>query len=151
MSTGPGRPVDVGLAVATANGVVIPTVRDVLGQGPAELARSRRDAVERALKGKLSQNDLAAAPSSTLSNLGSFGVDEFTGIIALGQTSLLTVGRARLRVVPDADRTVSVRARFHATLNADHRVLDGAEAARLLVAFANAAEGLTLDTWERRG
>ena len=149
--TGSGGEVDVGLAVATANGVVIPAVRDVLGQGPAELSRSRRDAVERALKGKLNQDDLAASPSSTLSNLGSFGVDEFTGIIALGQTSLLTVGRARLRVVADTDRTVSVRARFNSTLNADHRGLDGAQAARLLVAFANAAEGLTLDAWEKRG
>jgi len=136
-------PVDVGLAVATPHGVVIPIVRDVLGQGAAELAASRQSAVARARAGKLSQADLAASAPSTLSNLGSFGVDRFTGIIALGQTTLLTVGRALPRVVADADRAIRVRTSFDATVNADHRTIDGAEAARLLVAFATAAEGMT--------
>jgi pyruvate dehydrogenase E2 component (dihydrolipoamide acetyltransferase) len=143
--------VDLGLAVATPHGVVIPVVRDVLGQGPAELARSRMNAVERAREGKLNQDDLTAAPTATLSNLGSFGIDRFTGIVALGQTSLLTVGRARPRVVADERRAISVRTIFDATLNADHRTVDGAEAARLLVAFATAAEDMTSDVWERRG
>ena len=140
--TGASGPVDVGLAVATPYGVVVPVVRDVLGQGIAELASSRRAAVERARTGKLSQDDLSAAPSSTLSNLGSFGVDRFTGIVAVGQTSLLTVGRARPRVVADENRAMSVRTIFDATLNADHRTVDGADAARLLVAFATAAENI---------
>ena len=138
---GSGR-IDVGLAVATPHGVVVPVVRDVLEQGIAELARARLAAVERARTGKLSQDDLSAAPSSTLSNLGSFGVDRFTGIVAVGQTSLLTVGRARPRVVADENRAMSVRTIFDATLNADHRTVDGAEAARLLVAFATAAENI---------
>jgi 2-oxoglutarate dehydrogenase E2 component (dihydrolipoamide succinyltransferase) len=71
------------------------------------------------------------------------GIDQFTGVIALGQTSLLTVGRAIPRVVADGDRTLSVRTTFHATLNVDHRTIDGADAARLLVAFAEAAETMT--------
>ncbi len=139
--TGSGR-IDVGLAVATPHGVVVPVVRDVLEQGISELASSRLAAVERARSGKLSQDDLSAAPSSTLSNLGSFGVDRFTGIVAVGQTSLLTVGRTRPRVVADENRAMSVRSTFDATLNADHRTVDGAEAARLLVAFATAAENI---------
>jgi pyruvate dehydrogenase E2 component (dihydrolipoamide acetyltransferase) len=147
---GQGGAVDVGLAVATPHGVVIPVVRDVLGQDAAELARSRSDAVERARAGRLDQNDLTAAPRSTLSNLGSFGIDHFTGIIALGQTSLLTVGRALPRVVADERRAISVVTTFSATLNADHRTVDGAEAARLLVAFASAAEGMNSNAWERR-
>jgi pyruvate dehydrogenase E2 component (dihydrolipoamide acetyltransferase) len=142
--------VDVGLAVATPDGVVIPVVRDVLGLDPGELARSRSDAVGRARGGKLDQNDLTAVPTSTLSNLGSFGVDHFTGIIALGQTSLLTVGRALPRVVADDRRAISVVTTFSATLNADHRTVDGADAARLLVAFASAAEGMNSNAWERR-
>jgi pyruvate dehydrogenase E2 component (dihydrolipoamide acetyltransferase) len=148
---GDETPVDLGLAVATPHGVVIPVVANVLAQGPAELARARLGAVERAREGKLNENDLTAAPPSTLSNLGSFGVDRFTGIVALGQTSLLTVGRARARVVADESGTISVRTMFDATLNADHRTVDGAEAARLLVAFATAAEGMTSAVWERRG
>jgi pyruvate/2-oxoglutarate dehydrogenase complex dihydrolipoamide acyltransferase (E2) component len=142
---GEGGQVDVGLAVATVHGVVIPVVRDVLGQDPAQLARSRQGAVERARAGKLNKDDLSATPSSTLSNLGSFGVDRFTGIVATGQTSLLTVGRVLPRPVAGDDGEISVQMMFDATLNADHRVVDGAQAARLLVAFATAAETMASD------
>jgi pyruvate dehydrogenase E2 component (dihydrolipoamide acetyltransferase) len=122
--------------------VVIPVVRDVLGRPIGELARARLDAVERGRAGKLAQDDLTATPQSTLSNLGSFGIDRFTGIVAVGQTSLLTVGRTMPRVVGGENGSISVRAMFDATLNADHRTVDGAEAARLLVAFATAAESI---------
>jgi pyruvate dehydrogenase E2 component (dihydrolipoamide acetyltransferase) len=134
---------DVGLAVATDHGVVIPVIRDVLGRDAAALAAARKAAVERARSGRLSAEDLGASPSSTLSNLGSLGVDQFTGIIALGQTSLLTVGQAVPRVIADDTRTLRIRTSFFATLNVDHRVIDGAAAARLLAAFAAAAEAMT--------
>jgi pyruvate dehydrogenase E2 component (dihydrolipoamide acetyltransferase) len=139
-------PVDLGLAVATEHGVVMPVVRDVLGQTPAELASLRQRAVERARAGKLNQDDLSATPSSTLSNLGAFGVDSFTGIVASGQTSLLTVGRILPRVVADQNREISVQMMFDATLNADHRTVDGADAARLLAQFAEAVETMDLTT-----
>ena len=134
------HPVDLGLAVATGHGVVIPVVRDVLSRTPAELAGARLRAIDRARAGKLNEEDLSATPASTLSNLGNFGVDRFTGIVAVGQTSLLTVGRVRPRVVADASGEIGVTMMFDATLNADHRAIDGAEAARLLVAFAEASE-----------
>jgi pyruvate dehydrogenase E2 component (dihydrolipoamide acetyltransferase) len=139
-------PVDLGLAVATEHGVVMPVVRDVLGRTPAELASARQSAVERARAGKLNQDDLSATPSSTLSNLGAFGVDRFTGIVASGQTTLLTVGRILPRVVPDDTREITVQMMFDATLNADHRTVDGADAARLLAAFAEAVETMNLTT-----
>jgi pyruvate/2-oxoglutarate dehydrogenase complex dihydrolipoamide acyltransferase (E2) component len=143
---GSNEEVDLGLAVATEHGVVMPVVRDVLGQSPAELARSRQSAVERARAGRLNQDDLSATPSSTLSNLGAFGVDRFTGIVASGQTSLLTVGRMSRRVVADENGEIVVQLRFDATLNADHRTVDGADAARLLAAFAQAVETMNLTT-----
>jgi pyruvate dehydrogenase E2 component (dihydrolipoamide acetyltransferase) len=133
---------DVGLAVATEHGVMIPVVRGVLALDAAGLATARVAAIARARAGKLGADDLGTAPSSTLSNLGAMGVDHFTGVIALGQTSLLTVGRAIPRVTADADHALRVRTTFHATLNADHRTLDGMGAARLLVAFTEAAEGI---------
>jgi pyruvate dehydrogenase E2 component (dihydrolipoyllysine-residue acetyltransferase) len=135
----------VGLAVATERGVVIPVIGGVLGLDAAGLTRARSAAVERARAGRLEPADLESTPPSTLSNLGAMGVDQFTGVIALGQTSLLTVGRAVPRVVADGDRALSVRTTFHATLNVDHRTIDGAEAARLLVAFTEAAETMTAD------
>ena len=140
---GAGGAVDLGLAVATPDGVVVPVVQDVLGQSLADLAAARQAAVKRARNGRLTPEDLDVIPTSTLSNLGSFGVDRFTGIIAPGQTTLLTVGRARPRVVADDRRAISVRLMFDATVNSDHRALDGADAARLLSYFAAAVERTT--------
>ena len=136
-------PADVGLAVDTDFGVVVPVVRDVIGLGAADLTRARHGAVGRARAGRLSEDDLRSTPPSTLSNLGAYGVDQFTGVIALGQTSLLTVGRAVPRVVSDNSRAITVRTSFFATLNVDHRVIDGAGAAHLLGAFAAAAGAMT--------
>src|SRR5262249_4990027 len=135
---------------ATEHGVVIPVVRGVPALDPAGLARARSAAVARARSGRLSAEDLGPPPASTLSNLGAMGVDHFTGVIALGQTSLLTTGRAVPRPIVGPDGGLKVRTTFHATLNVDHRRVDGAGAARLLVAFAEAAEQMTADFEEER-
>jgi pyruvate dehydrogenase E2 component (dihydrolipoamide acetyltransferase) len=136
----------LGLAVATDAGVLIPVIRGVVGLGLGGLGAERARAVERARSGRLEAADLNAAPVSTLSNLGAFGVDQFTGVIATGQTTLLTVGRIRDRVVVRG-RALEARPTMFATLNVDHRALDGSDAAKLLDRFATAAE--RPDTWER--
>lgn len=131
--------VDVGLAVATPNGVMIPVVRDVLGLYLGTLRREREAAVARAREDRLLPEDLRDSPQTTLSNLGTLGVDSFTGVIAVGQMSLLTVGRITPRPYVSGNG-IAVRESFHATLNVDHRSLDGEDAARLLVAFVSAIE-----------
>jgi pyruvate dehydrogenase E2 component (dihydrolipoamide acetyltransferase) len=131
--------IDVGLAVATPHGVAIPVIRGVLALDLASLRREREAAVARARDGRLRASDLTDPPRSTLSNLGTLGIDSFTGVIALGQMSLLTVGRILSRPWV-ADGLVSVRDTFIATLNVDHRYLDGEDAARLLLAFVSASE-----------
>ena len=136
----PNGAVRLGLAVATDAGVVIPVISDVLELTPTQLATARLAAAERARSGRLDANDLNETPVSTLSNLGSKGIDSFTGVIALGQPTLLTVGRAVPRLHPAEDGGVAVRSMIVATLNVDHRMLDGADAADLLVAFAENAE-----------
>jgi pyruvate dehydrogenase E2 component (dihydrolipoamide acetyltransferase) len=131
--------IDVGLAVATPNGVAIPVVRGVLALDLGGLRNEREAAVSRARGGRLRPSDLTEPPRSTLSNLGTEGIDSFTGVIALGQMSLLTVGR----ILPRPWATgggLFVRDSFFATLNVDHRQIDGADAARLLVAFVAAVE-----------
>jgi pyruvate dehydrogenase E2 component (dihydrolipoamide acetyltransferase) len=125
---------DIGLAVASENGVMIPVVRDVLGRTLESLSSAREAAVKRGRECRLSADDLEL-PRSTLSNLGSFAVDAFTGIVAPGQTTLLTVGRIK-RVPSVVGDEVVPRDLLVATVNADHRALDGADAARLLTAFA---------------
>jgi pyruvate dehydrogenase E2 component (dihydrolipoamide acetyltransferase) len=132
-------PIDVGLAVATTHGVAIPVIRGVLALDFAALRGEREAAVARAREGRLRPADLTDPPRSTLSNLGTLGIDSFTGVIALGQMSLLTVGR----ILPRpwiADGVVTIRDTFIATLNVDHRYLDGEDAARLLLAFVSASE-----------
>ncbi len=135
--------VDVGVAVATPHGVAIPVIRGVLALDLGGLRRERMAAVARARDGRLLPADLLQPPRSTLSNLGAQGIDSFTGVIALGQMSLLTVGRVMPRPWV-ADGVLSVRETFFATLNVDHRYLDGDDAARLLLAFTAAAEDAEL-------
>ena len=132
--------VDVGLAVATPNGVVIPVVRGVLDMDLGELRRERESAVERARAGPAaSRRPAATRHARRCPTSGTLGVDAFTGVIAVGQTSLLTVGRILARPLRQRG-ALAIRDSFHATLNVDHRVLDGEEAARLLVAFVDAVE-----------
>lgn len=136
---GEAGPVDVGLAVATPQGVAIPVIRGVLALDLGALRRAREEAVTRARNGRLTQHDLTDPPRTTLSNLGPHGIDSFTGIIALGQLSLLTVGRVAARPVV-VDAGLAVRDAFVATLNVDHRSFDGDDAALLLISFVDAAE-----------
>jgi pyruvate dehydrogenase E2 component (dihydrolipoamide acetyltransferase) len=128
---------DLGLAVATPDGVVIPVIAGVSGLGPAALVAARAAGVARAREGQLSASDLAGRPLASLSNLGGFGVDSFTGIIPLGQRLLLTTGTIVDRPVA-VDGRVTVQPSFSATLNVDHRHFDGDGAARILDSFQSA-------------
>ena len=130
---------DIGLAVATPDGVVIPVVAGVPDLGPAALVAARAAAVARGRDGQLSARDLAAGPVASLSNLGGLGVDSFTGIIPAGQKLLLTTGTVADRPVV-VDGLVTVRPSFAATLNVDHRHFDGDNAARILAAFQSALD-----------
>jgi pyruvate dehydrogenase E2 component (dihydrolipoamide acetyltransferase) len=124
---------DVGLAVATSHGVQIPVLPDVAGRKLSEIAALRRGAVERA-RNRRSTGEDGRTPLVTLSNLGTHGVEWFTGIIPLGQRGLLTTGTLAQRPVV-RDGRLSVAWRLTAILNVDHRVWDGLDAAQLLSDF----------------
>jgi len=140
-------PVDLAVAVASDHGVTAPVITDVLSLAPHDLTTARAAAVTRGRTGRLVSADLCR-PATTLSNLGPHGVDRFTGIIAGDQTTLVTVGRVRPRAVV-ANGELVVRTTMFATVNADHRALDGADAAGLLARFAYAIE--TPDGLTRQG
>lgn len=135
-ANGRGGAIDLGLAVATDRGVMIPVIRDVATLTLGDLAAARGAAVARAQAGRLSPDD-GAPPTSTVSNLGAYGVEQFTGVIPLGQTSMLTVGAAVSRPVVQEDRVV-VGTTMQVSLNVDHRVFDGAHAAQVLRSFVAA-------------
>ena len=121
---------DVGLAVATRHGVLIPVLPDVAGRKLPEIAALRHRAAGRARNRRSTEED-GRTPLVTLSNLGTHGVEWFTGIIPLGQRGLLTTGTLAQRPVVK-DGRLSVAWRLTAILNVDHRVWDGVDAAELL-------------------
>ncbi len=139
---------DVGLAVATPEGVMMPVVPDVPALAGPELAAARQAAVRRGREGRLTARDLASGAVGAVSNLGARGVDSFTGIVPAGRRLLLTTGRIAARPVA-VDGRLAVRTTLIATLNVDHRYFDGDRAADVLDAFAR--EFRALHTWAGEG
>jgi pyruvate dehydrogenase E2 component (dihydrolipoamide acetyltransferase) len=128
--------VNMSLAMAVNDGVVAPVIHSAHGIDLGEIAVQRRDLTERARSGKLRPADLAGG-TFTISNLGMFGVDAFSAIIAPPQAAILAVGRIADRVVPVAGRP-DIRPMMTLTLSSDHRVVDGARAAEFLRDLAEA-------------
>jgi pyruvate dehydrogenase E2 component (dihydrolipoamide acetyltransferase) len=129
--------VNVGIAVALENGLIVPVVRDADRKGIYELATEIRALGQAAQAGKLGLNDIQGA-TFTISNLGMFGVDKFTAIINPPQVGILAVGRARKVFVPDEHDQPVVRPLAAFTLSVDHRAIDGAVAARFISDLAQA-------------
>jgi pyruvate dehydrogenase E2 component (dihydrolipoamide acetyltransferase) len=122
--------VDIGLAVETPEGLIVPVLRAVDTLSLVALARSRQALVQRAREGKCRPEDLTGG-SFTLSNLGTYGVDQFEAIIIPPQSGILAVGAIKSRPFV-VEETLTVSKTLFLTLSADHRVVDGAEAARFL-------------------
>ncbi|MBN9122921.1 MAG: 2-oxo acid dehydrogenase subunit E2, partial [Planctomycetes bacterium] len=130
----PPAGIDIGIAVDTDAGLLVPVVRDVPALGLRAVAARARELIERARKGALSSRDMGGA-CFTITNLGAFGVDAFTPIINPPECAILGVGRIERRPVMDGDRVVG-RERITLSLTFDHRIVDGAPAARFLQALA---------------
>ncbi len=140
-----GQAPDVGLAVATRAGVALTVLRG-LEDTPEAIADPRGRAVDEAreLRGEA---DSGAPPFLTLSNIGALGVSWFTGIIPFGQQALLTTGSVLEQPAVRSGKVV-VGASFNAVLNADHRTLDGIDAARLLRDFDRGLQDVLQDVEE---
>jgi len=122
--------ISIGMAVALDEGLVVPVIRQADRLSLAELAVQSRELADKAQKKKLFPLDYEGG-TFTVSNLGMLGVDSFTAIINPPQCAILAVGRVAPRVVAD-DGMFAIRSLMTATLSADHRVVDGAIAARFL-------------------
>ena len=121
----------IGLAVAVTDGLLVPVIRDAHAKDLGSLAREREHLEEGAHAGKLSAAELTGAVFS-VSNLGSLGVDRFTALVNPPEAAILAMGRVRDRVVA-RDGKVEIRPAVTLPLSVDHRVADGADAARFLV------------------
>ena len=130
--------INIGLAVAVDEGLVVPVIRNADGLTVTEIAAARSKLVERAQAGKLGPDDISAG-TFTISNLGMYGVDFFQAIVNPPQAAILAVGRIAQQFVP-VDGQPAVRSMVTLTLSCDHRLVDGARAARFLADLASSIE-----------
>ena len=122
--------INLGMAVAIEDGLVVPVIRNADRLSLAGLAKQSRALAEKAQKKKLFPLDYEGG-TFTVSNLGMFGVDNFVAIINPPQCAILAVGQVAPRVIAHGEG-IAVRPMMTMSLSADHRVVDGAMAARFL-------------------
>lgn len=122
--------VHLGVAVAVEDGLITPVIRDADRKGVREISEEVRELAGRAREKKLKPEEYTGATFS-VSNLGMFGIDEFTAIINPPESGILAVGQVQDRVVAENGQPV-VRPRMKVTMSCDHRVVDGATGARFL-------------------
>jgi pyruvate dehydrogenase E2 component (dihydrolipoamide acetyltransferase) len=122
--------VHLGMAVAVDDGLITPVIADADRKGLRQLADESRDLAARARARKLAPAEYTGATFS-VSNLGMFGIDQFTAIINPPETAILAIGAAEAKPVA-VDGQVTVRRRMRVTMSCDHRAIDGATGAKFL-------------------
>ena len=131
--------VNVGLAVATRGGLVVPIVRGADRLTLPGIATQRARLVAAARAGRLSLQDMSEG-TITVSNLGGGGVDAFAAMVNPGEAAILALGRVVDRLVP-RDRGIAVQPTLTLTMTFDHRVVDGTVGAAALAELASLVEG----------
>ena len=122
--------VHVGVAVAVPDGLITPVVRDAHAKGLGRISAEIRELAARAREKKLQPHEYTGSTFS-ISNLGMFGIEEFTAVINPPEAGILAVGAVEEKPVA-VDGQVVPRPRMRITMSCDHRVIDGAQGARFL-------------------
>lgn len=130
---------DIGVAVALDGGLITPVIRNADTKSVSALSIEMRDLAGRARDKKLKPNEYQGG-ASAISNLGMYGVREFSAIINPPHATILAVGAARRAPVEAADGGIKFVSQMTVTLSCDHRVVDGALGAELLAAFKSLIE-----------
>jgi pyruvate dehydrogenase E2 component (dihydrolipoamide acetyltransferase) len=130
--------VDISVAVAVEDGLMTPVIRDADRKGVAQIAQEVRDLATRARERKLQTEEMSNGTFS-ISNLGMFGIEEFTAVINPPEAAILAVGTLRNEAIVEAEAiTIGRRMRF--TMSCDHRIIDGATGAKFLAALQRTLE-----------
>jgi len=132
--------INIGVAVALDEGLIVPVIRNADRKSPLEIARESRELAEKARTGALGVDEVSGG-TFTISNLGMYGVDAFTPIIDLPQVAILGVGRVREKPLV-YEGEIAIRHTLVLSLTFDHRAVDGAPAAAFL---KDVIEHLTVD------
>lgn len=130
--------IHIGIAMSIAEGLVVPVLKDTQNLRLDQITAARNDLVAKASSNKLSLEDLDGG-TFTITNLGMYDIDDFDAIINPGQSAILAVGQIADRVVAYQNQPV-IKPTMKISLACDHRVLDGAEAARFLKDLKKAIE-----------
>jgi pyruvate dehydrogenase E2 component (dihydrolipoyllysine-residue acetyltransferase) len=125
--------VHIAVAVAIEDGLITPIIRDADLKGVAEISAEVRELAGRAREKKLKPEEYTGSTFS-ISNLGMFGIEEFTAIINPPEAGILAVGQVEEKVVAENGEMV-IRSRMRVTMSCDHRVVDGATGAKFLQTF----------------
>jgi pyruvate dehydrogenase E2 component (dihydrolipoamide acetyltransferase) len=133
--------INIGIAIALEEGLIVPGISDCQGKNLHEIAAASKDLVARASRGTLRAEEYSATTFS-ISNLGMFDVDSFAAIIYPPHAAVLAVGAVKEQPVV-REGALAVGQMMKATLSTDHRVADGAEAARFLVEIKRLLEDPT--------
>ena len=128
----------IGLAVDTDGGLMVPVIRGPAGLGLGQIAERSRDLIRRARERKLLPGEMQGG-TFTITNLGAFGIEAFTPIINPPEAAILGLGRISRQPVMVGDQVVG-RDRLSLSLTFDHRIVDGAPAARFLQALGQMIE-----------
>ena len=131
--------INVGVAVAAEQGLVVPVIRDAAEKTIEGIALEGTRLIDAARHGQLRPDDMMGG-TFTISNLGMFGISRFTAIINPPQVAILAVGAIENRVVASGVDSFAVRPQLTLTLAADHRVVDGALGARFLARLKEVLE-----------
>jgi pyruvate dehydrogenase complex dihydrolipoamide acetyltransferase long form len=128
--------IDVSVAVATDKGLITPIVKDVPSKSIGQISLEVKDLAKRAREGKLQLNEFQGG-TFTISNLGMFGISEFTAIINPPQVGILAVGSGLPQINPETGHTINV---MKSTLSFDRRFIDEAMAADFMSTFQTIME-----------
>ena len=131
--------VNVGIAVAAPDALVVPTIFDADTKSIAEIAVLSRELAARVREGRISPADISGG-TFTVTNLGMHGVDSFSAVINPPQAAILAVGSVRPRPVVDESGAVVARPTVLLTLACDHRIVYGADGAAFLARLADLLE-----------
>ena len=132
--------------MALENGLIVPVVQNADGKSISRIAAEVNDLSTRARNGTLVSTEVKGG-TFTITNLGPFGVEQFDAIINAPEAAILAIGATQLEALPDEDGEIRSCPVMRMTLSADHRVIDGAVAARFIADLKTMLEDPILITY----
>lgn len=136
------KEINVSIAIALDDGLITPVIRNADTLTVQEIDSKIKELARKAKEGKISMEELEGG-TFTVSNLGMYGIEQFTAIINPPQAAILALGTVSKEVVVDSEEQICIRPMLRATLTYDHRIVDGAPAAVFLKNLKRACETAT--------